>query len=615
MNMGNILLNLDLLMSRNGFPFSGQLQSNRIARRNTPSGAHDLILQPGMPESERNKKLWIVDRILEPQTVGHFVESMAFGILSDGSKSSFGALPEDVLMLMQQPMATWAPAPYNSSHDVLLQQLMIRIGSHEDGERLIPIEKELHAMKSRLWEGVMPLSERRWQDLSLDSPQNFHAACQYIAGATNAFHYLNLPPIKAALRETYNLIWGHLRHFEDAFNAKNRLEQKPEVKIAARWHEYIKTHFNSVSVHAHRWVVNSVDRLRRPILEELAADPPSTGAGLDPRQWDLTNKLHDLLENAAQADSGIFLPMDGYEGESLRSQDDAPPLPGANEPYRTEPISFSANTHARKGDYYLRLKYLSRAELWLGHDRPTDQPPEPGLPTGFDLMNQTAQTSYCQVTAQEKTRLELRGPPVPLEQQLWVEKANLYLGTPNNFEWGYVAYRLSHDHTEEEWEQFKTKFEADVENWGHELNGVDNLRGRAVVHWRDAKDLDVSDDDVDALRAKFQDFRETADFPSGVRSDIFLGADKGVIDSYLHPTPEQGGFVMAIDVDFDPNAPDDERSEESPGYSGVLRVLGSVLWDDLGALLVTQTQHLSDLWPLAMNHPHSVYQGPLGEIQ
>ncbi|KAM0477559.1 hypothetical protein ACHAPX_005872 [Trichoderma viride] len=614
MNMGNVLLNLDLLLSRNGFPFSGQLQSNRVARRNTPSGAHDLILHPEVPESERDKKLWVVDRILEPQTIPHFIESMAFGLLSDGSKSSFPPLPEDVVMLMQQPMATWAPAPYNTSHDILIQQLMTRIGSHEDGARLVPIEKRLHAMKSRLWEGVLPLSERRWKDLSLDSPQNFHAACQYIAGVTNAFHYLNLPPIKAALRETYNLIWGHLRHFEDAFNAKNRLEQKPEVKIAARWHEYIKTHFNSISAHAHRWVTNSVDRLRRPILEELAAHPPSTETDLDPMQWDLTNKLHDLLENAAQADTGIFLPMDGYEGESLRSQDDAPPLPGANEPYRMEPISFSANTHARKGDYYLRLKYLSRTELWLGHDRPTDQPPEPGLPTGFDLMNNTAQSAFCQVTAQEKARLELRGPSVPLEQQLWAETANRYLGTPNNFEWGFVAYRLSHDHTDEEWEQFKTKFEADVANWGHELNGVDDLRGRSVVHWRDAKDLDVSDDDVDALRAKFQDFRESPDFPSGVHSDILLGADKGVIDSYLHPTPEQGGFVMAIDIDFDPNAPDDERSEESPGYSGVVRVLGSILWDDVGALVVTQTQHLSDLWPLAMNHPHSVYEGPLGEI-
>lgn len=500
MNMGNILLNLDLLLSRNGFPFSGQLQSNRVIRRNTPSGAHDLILQPDMPESERDQKLWIVDRIMEPQTIPHFLESMTFGILSDGSKSSFPPLSEDVVMLMQQPMATWAPAPYDASHDVLIQQLMTRIGSHEDGSRLVPIEKGLHAMKSRLWEGVMPLSERRWQDLSLDSPQNFHTACQYIAGTTNAFHYLNLPPIKAALRETYNLIWGHLRHFEDAFNTKNRLEQKPEVKIAARWHEYIKAHFNSVSLHAHRWVINSVDRLRRPILKELETIPPSTGPGLDPQQWDLTNKLHDLLENAAQADSGIFLPMDGYEGESLRSQDDAPPLPSANEPYRTEPISFSANTHVRKGDYYLRLKYLSRTELWLGHECPPNQPPEPGLPTGFDLMSNTAQSAYSQVTAQEKTRLELRGPSVPLEQPLWVEKANRYLGTPSNFEWGFVAYRLSHDHTDEEWEQFKTKFEADVEDWGHELDGVDNIRGRSVVHWRDAKDLDVADDDVDALR-------------------------------------------------------------------------------------------------------------------
>ncbi|KAM0264301.1 hypothetical protein ACHAQJ_000791 [Trichoderma viride] len=611
MNLGNMMLNLDLLLSRNGFPISGQLNNNRIARRNTPSGAQDHIMQPDMPPSEQEKTIWVVDRILEPQTIPHFLESLMFGTLSDGSRSTFPPLSEDVIMMMQQPMASWAPAPYDVSHEILVQQIMMRIGSHEDGSRLVPISKELHAMKSRLWEGIMPLSERRWNDLSLDSPQNFHTACQYIAGVTNAFHYLNLPPIKGALRETYNLIWGHLRHFEDAFNAKNRQEQKPETQIAARWHEYIKAHFNFTSSRSHRWVVNSVDRLRRPILEELATTLPSVG-GPDPKQWELTNKLHDLLENAAQADSGIFLPMDGYEGEGVPSQDDAPPRPDATEPYRKEPISFSANTHARKGDYYLRLKYLSRTEVWLGQDR---QHPQPGQPTGFDLLSNSAQTAHCQVRAQEQARLELRGEPVSLNRELWVEKSSQYLGTGNNLEWGYVAYRLSHHHTDDEWEAFKTKFEADVENWGYELNGVDDIKGRSKIHWRDAKELDVADDDIDTLRTKFQAFRDSEEFLSGVHTDIILAADKDVIDSYLHPTPQQGGFVIAIDADYDPNEADGERSDESPGYSGVVRVLGSLLWDDVGAVVFTQTQHLFELWPLAMNRPETVYEGPISEIQ
>ncbi|EHK20045.1 uncharacterized protein TRIVIDRAFT_124539, partial [Trichoderma virens Gv29-8] len=553
-------------------------------------------------------KLWIVDRILEPQSIPHFIEATMFGVLSDGSKSSFPPLSEEVVMLMQQPLASWAPPPFDASQEIPVQQMMVRIGSHEDSARLVPISKEIHAMKSRLWEGIMPLSERRWDELKLDSPENFHTACQYIAGVTNAFHYLNLPPIKGALRETYNLIWAHLKDFEDAVNAKNRLEIKPEVQIAARWHEYIKAHYNAVSSRSHRWVVDSIDRLRVPILEELANLPTTADITPSPQEWLLTNKLHDLLENGAQADSGIFLPMDGYEGEGLAEQDDAPPRPDAAEPYRREPISFSANANARKGDYYLRLKYLSRTEVWLGQERGGMDMPA-GLPTGFDVLSDMAKTAQCQVIAQEKARLELRGEPVPMEQEQWVMKAHQYIGTGNNFEWGYVAYRLSHDHTDEEWEAFKAKFEADIANWGRELSGVDTIREKSKIHWRDARDLGIADGDIDALRTQFQTFRDSEGFPLGVHTDILLAADKGVIDSYLHPVPQQDGFVIAIDADHDPNEVDTERLAESPGYKGVVRVLGSLLWDDLGALVFMQTQGLAELWPLAMHHPQGVYEG------
>ncbi|KAL7941730.1 hypothetical protein V8C42DRAFT_348280 [Trichoderma barbatum] len=612
MNVANLLLNLDLLLSRNGTAITGQLQDNRIARGNTPSGAVDHVLHPDTPPNERDAKLWVVDRILEPQTIGHFIESTMFGILSDGSQSAFPPLPMEVIMLIQEPLASWAPPPYDVIHDAPIQQIMVRLGSHEDGDRLVPISKELHAMKSRLWEGIMPLSERRWEDLNLDSPENFHAACQYVCAVTNTFHYFNLPPIKSALRDTYNLIWAHFKDFEDALNAKNRLEQQPEVQIAARWHEFIHAHYKLVASRAHSWVVKSIDRLRLPVIEELARTAPALD--FDERQWMLTDKLHDLAENGAQADSGIFLPMDGYEGEGVAAQDNVPPRPEAAEPYRKEPISFSENTEARKGDYYLRVKYLSRTELWLGQER-NEMNPQPGLPTGFDILDDAAKTARCQVKAQEQARLELRGEPEPIKVEQWVMKANQFLSSGNNFEWGYVAYRISHDHTEEEWEAFKAKFEADVANWGRELNGAATIKEKSKIHWRDARELGVADGDIDALRTQFQIFRESEDFPKEVHIDILLAADKGVIDSYLHPTPQQDGFVIAVDTDYDPNEIDAERGEESPGYKGVVRVLGSVLWDDVGSLVFMQTQHLFELWPLAMNHPLQVYEGPLGRVQ
>lgn len=65
---------------------------------------------------------------------------------------------------------------------------------------------------------------------------------------------------------------------------------------------------------------------------------------------------------------------------------------------------------------------------------------------------------------------------------------------------------------------------------------------------------------------------------------------------------------------FDPNDPT-FRSEKSPFYEGKVRVLGSLVWDDVGALLLTQTQGLAELWPLAMEHPLELYVGPTVEVQ
>lgn len=69
------------------------------------------------------------------------------------------------------------------------------------------------------------------------------------------------------------------------------------------------------------------------------------------------------------------------------------------------------------------------------------------------------------------------------------------------------------------------------------------------------------------------------------------------------------GFLLAVDAKFDRNE-GIQRPDESPGYSGQMRVLGSLIWGDLYALLNSQSSRLEDLWPLAMEHPNQVYVGP-----
>jgi hypothetical protein len=69
------------------------------------------------------------------------------------------------------------------------------------------------------------------------------------------------------------------------------------------------------------------------------------------------------------------------------------------------------------------------------------------------------------------------------------------------------------------------------------------------------------------------------------------------------------GFLLAVDPDFGPKE-GIERPDESPEYSGQMRVLGSLIWSDLYSLFSSQTAQLEDFWPLAMEHPNQVYVGP-----
>ena len=41
-----------------------------------------------------------------------------------------------------------------------------------------------------------------------------------------------------------------------------------------------------------------------------------------------------------------------------------------------------------------------------------------------------------------------------------------------------------------------------------------------------------------------------------------------------------------------------------------MRILGSLLWDELGAMLTTQGASIQDLWPFAMSDSERVYRGP-----
>ncbi|KAJ4005007.1 hypothetical protein NW752_011520 [Fusarium irregulare] len=594
------MLRADMALTENGTPFhqyfyeASRLRGNR-RQADSPTDVNHLILtRPGPRQQHR---LWVMDRIMEPQTIAHFVEFFVNGRLPDGGKTNHTLLTVEEARNMCNPFPDWAPAPFNLQSRSTMDWFVTRIGTSEDSARLWPIAKELHAMKSRIWEGLPPLSERRWVELELDDPKNFKAACQYFIAVINVFAYLNNPRTKHALRTTYNLIWDHLKVFERAVNAKRKVDAEgspfDEVSVTGLWYQYIRAHYDDMCKKAHQWVIEHIDRIREPIVVAPGSHQPPPSDSVDAKQRELTDKIHDLAINAAEADYIIFMPTDGYKGDSLSAQERKPLPTDRRGGFREEPISWSANIHWRAQDYKARVRFLDRKEMYNHLQRE-------GLYLAEALLNNAERlviTCISQIDGQETARNELRGLSEPSTIDRWIE----YARQPGHKLKGFVAYRLCREYDDDKWAKFKRRFEADVADWGRGKEGIDDALRACKIHWVDAE-KDIGEDDVEGAKKHFKN----AVFDVPVHHRVFLAIDKATIKSYLEPAPSKAKFVLAVDAKFDGT----DASPELPGYKGTMRILGSLLWDELGAMLTTQGASIQDLWPFAMSDSERVYRGP-----
>lgn len=402
----------------------------------------------------------------------------------DGAQRPPLNLPPDELFLITQPYSSWAPPPFNSRQTIPIEDLMGAIGSMEDSSRMQTISKELHAMKSRIWEGLMPLSARRWQERRLYEPGNFSAACQVLSMAVNLFHYFNDATVKVALRDTSNLIDAELRAFESALNAKRALAGRPPAEIAGLWLQFMRAQFVVMCNRTHAWVLEHVTHMKNMVLEQLEAHGTPSGGEVDEEQWRLTNMWQDLTEIASSADYAIFLPMDGYTG--------AEPEPERPEyDPRTQPLSVSPDIDQRMREYHQRRRHLNLTEMMqsVAGNLDNNAGPRPE-----NDCRELLQRCREQETGQRLARAELRGEPVRYEKEVWAGAATGPIGR------GFVAYRTYYSGGDAEWDAFRAKFEADISDWGRGLEGVEEMREKSRIHWLDARDMGVEDGDIEVLK-------------------------------------------------------------------------------------------------------------------
>lgn len=525
-----------------------QMLEDAQTRGNMPSSLIDRL---AVFDSAPPNPLWVVDRLIEPQTIVHFLQSAMFGELPGGTayKSAHGpAVHWDTTALLSSPPSDWAPAPYSAKPEPYIQDIMTSIGSDADPGRLQVISKELHFAKSRLWEGIAPMTDQAWRDEHrLDDPANFQQACQVVHDVIHVFKYFDLEPVRDALRDTYNLIHGHLVQFEEALEAKYTAEPASQndnndddnsnedggdrvdtpvaprgpVKLSALWAEFMTAHFAHMENTAHAWVTRHLDVLKANVLDGIRRYTPpdieARGDQYDDVQWALTNMWQDLVENQAQADWAIAIPLEGYNGMTPgRTATGRPTTLEAAKQIHTEqeegnnvgkegavpgptPLVIEVTGHEMMKQYHYKRRDLQmRKGFQMSMQDVIAKRPK--------LANNDPESIWRECKAQDDAQGETRvlfrgdadvqrGEGEDRQRELWVVEALDRL----NAYFEVVVYRTYHGHSDDEWDDFVKKFEADTSNWGEGVLDADKLKARMKLTWRNI-DGELKLDDIEAIK-------------------------------------------------------------------------------------------------------------------
>jgi hypothetical protein len=371
-----------------------------------------------------------------------------------------------------------------------MNRIMTRIGSDEDNGRLCGIGKNIQALKSRLWEGITPLGDQRWQQKELHLLENFDQACQHLGAVVAVFEYLNAQRVQENLRVTFNLIYDLFEVLDKVLNKRRTETGAAPISVANLWTMYMTAHLEVVTQRAHRWVTDHVDALRDPIMQELLTHPSLIEGIPDPKQWQLTNALHMLLEISVRADYIIMIPMEGYKGYTAPENGSGPPE------------MYSADITERGKAYPQRVKSISHQIMFKnmmerirGGDKPKQKSGESYHESAMD-----------QIIAQKQVRRELRGDSIDSAlQEPWIvaKLAQIQFAKENNDspkEYGVVIYRLIYGQSESEWREFVQKLEKDFSDWGLGQTGSDAIKPYLKLHWVDGKKLGFEEGDIEAAK-------------------------------------------------------------------------------------------------------------------
>ncbi|KAL4878062.1 hypothetical protein BJY04DRAFT_229964 [Aspergillus karnatakaensis] len=562
-----------------------------------------------------NQELPVIDTLFPPHTINQFLTFISSGVLPDGRKTQLALPTPDEFELFGTPTAEWAPAPFNSDDVPLIYKMLMRTTSSEIGKGVSKVGHNIHFVKNRLWDGLVPVSASQWRGKDLSNPSRFAIAHEYLTSVIAAFEYMTLGPIRDRMRGTFNDISSDLQGMQDALHARRRTQGSSlaSLDLPALWEEFIRASYQAMTNTAHSWVLARTAEVWGSTLDVMSLIPPEKAE--TPEFETYTERIQQLITVVSMSDFNIWMYMDGYNG------------------YQT-PTEIVGGLHNPDKTYHDKnygfVDLLSKRMEELG-------------PSAVDSAAARRERFNLTSSVQDELRKKIRGSqpsraPTPPWIQTLLQTREALLELPpddrGKHGLGIAIYRAAHSLSDQDWHNAKQLVESDLVAWGDELDGADELKPLLNVHWFDCKELGFKPPyTAEMARKHFQHLRSSEEWANKIAQPVFFMVDHKSAGSYTKPDPQSKesktdlpgdfkGHVLVVDADFDgttesTNASDADANpnaklsahEQGLRYQGHMRVLGSLVWSDLYPMLTLQGRPLQNLWPLAKEHPHKVYTG------
>jgi hypothetical protein len=337
---------------------------------------------------ETGKEIWVHETPLPVGTLGRFAEFLSNHKLSNGQTTTVPTLPPSDVAKIMKPYNDWAPAPYNNNRnraDSAMNQFAMCFTGFADlfnfealfsrGGFTEPakIDFELEICKQRLWIGMVPLSDRRWAEKKLDSPENIDLAVEYLLTTCDMIHF-NLPGNSRTARQAYNKAYDIFVHFDTVLAAHyaNTPRLSPAPHLADLWADFFFTHIKFITNRLHTWAATHLTRITNTLAHRLQAAPTHPGGNPNhpsPKQAALLQQFERLTVITRRLDQAILFPLVGFKTTLPHWRPAASP-PIVNWPaylgsHGATPLggNYPPDIVQRDAAYYQRLANLVRREL------------------------------------------------------------------------------------------------------------------------------------------------------------------------------------------------------------------------------------------------------------